>query len=88
MSIWVIWIVRFFKTRFSSHNLYLIALLLVTILISHYFGCLEEYSFTYFICFVAVFVSEINRKRNALKEQQKSTKIDINEKLDVENKEG
>ena len=89
VSIWVIWIVRFIKTKFSAHNLYLVVLLLVTILVSHYFGCLEEYSFTYFICFAAVFVSEINRKRNVLKSQQQLGKNDeINGNINVENKEG
>ena len=70
VAIWVIWLVRFFKTKTKTYNIYLITLLLVTVLVSRYFGCLEVYSFTYFICFVAVFVSELDRKRKGLNIQE------------------
>lgn len=85
VSIWVIWVVRFIKTKPKSYNLYLTTLLMVTILVSHYFGCLEVYSFTYFMCFVAVFVSEINRKRKALNAQDELILNDA--KLDIKTEE-
>ena len=32
------------------------------VVVCHYFGCMERYSYTYFVCFMAVFVKKINEK--------------------------
>ncbi len=62
VSIWVIMLVRLFKTNFNSYNIYLLTLIMSVVLVCHYFGCLEVYSYTYFICFVGVFFRGIDDK--------------------------
>lgn len=75
-TIIVLLIVRLFKTKFSSHNVFLFALMLAVIVVCHYFGCLEQYSFSYYSCFLAVFVKDVNGKLNC------KTEMEISEKLE------
>ena len=71
LAIYVVLIVRIFKTGFSSHNIFMIALLIAEVFVCHYFGCFEEYSFTYFIALFAVFVKSVNEKKIYRKSMQK-----------------
>lgn len=61
-SILLVLFIRIFKTKFSSHNLYLFVLMVCVIVVCHYFGCLDPYSFTYYLCFLAVFAQDANGK--------------------------
>lgn len=64
IAILVVLIVRLFKSKFSNHNVYLFTLMLAVVVVCHYFGCLDPYSFTYYICFLAVFAKDVNGKLN------------------------
>lgn len=68
LSILVILTVRMFKTKFSSHNVYMIALMIAVVLVCHYFACLEPYSFTYFMCLLTVSAKAVNEKYKTRKE--------------------
>jgi len=77
LSILVILTVRMFKTKFSSHNIYMIAMMIAVVLVCHYFACLEPYSFTYFMCLLTVSAKAVNEKYKARKEikiEEKETK--------------
>lgn len=76
LAIWVVLLVRLFKTKFSNYNIYLIALMISVVLVCYYFGCLEKYSFTYFICFFTIFVKFINENHNAVKVKKENIKED------------
>ncbi len=76
VSILAILVVRLFKTKFSSHNIYMIALMLAVVLVCHYFACLEPYSFTYFMCLLTVSAKSINEKFKAKKELQAQAKLE------------
>lgn len=78
LSILVILAIRMFKTKFSSHNIYVIALMIAVVLVCHYFACLEPYSFTYFVCLLTVSIRSLNEKHKQLKENQGKEKIEEN----------
>ena len=78
IAIWVVLLIRFIKTNFASYNIYLVALLAVVVLICHYFGGLDAYSFTYFACFLAVFIREVHEKYSGKKLQIKTEEDVIN----------
>ena len=80
VSIWVVLLIRFIKTKFSNYNLYLITLLAVVVLVCHYFGCLDSYSFTYFSFFLAVFIREVHEKYS----NKKTTEIKDNNKTQMD----
>lgn len=83
-AILVVIFVRIFKTKFSSHNIYLFTLMVSVVVVCHYFGCIDPYSFTYFVCFLAVFVKDANSgKTNSLQETQED---EINEISDFESR--
>ena len=76
ISILVVLTIRLFKTKFTSYNIFLIATMIAVVVICHYFGCLDPYSFSYYTCLLAVLAREINekwtiRKQEKNKEQEK-----------------
>ena len=88
VSILVVLIVRMFKTGFTSYNIFIIATLIAALVICHYFGCLEPYSFSYFVCILAVLSRDINEKwaqRKEAKKTQKNENIE-NEELKLQEK--
>lgn len=74
LSILVILAVRLFKTKFSSHNVFVIAFMISVVFVCHYFGCLEPYSFTYFVSMLAIAVKSLDQKYKALKSNNKAKK--------------
>lgn len=62
VSILAVLIIRLFKTKFTTYNIFMIALMIAVILVCHYFGCLDPYSFSYFACLFAVGAREIDEK--------------------------
>ena len=78
LAILVILAIRLFKTKFSSHNIYMIALMIAVVLVCHYFACLEPYSFTYFMCLFTVSVKSLNEKYKVLKQSKNKEKIEEN----------
>ena len=80
VSILVILAIRMFKTKFSSHNVYMIALMIAIVLVCHYFACLEPYSFTYFMCLLTVSIRSLNEKYKQLKESKTQDKIEEEKK--------
>lgn len=75
LSILVVLAVRLFKTKFSSHNVFMFALMISVIVFCHWFGCLDPYSFTLFVALLAVCVKGVNEKKNAgVKEETKEEK--------------
>ncbi len=62
ISIFVVAFIRLFKTKLSSHNIYLFALVVVMIAICNYFGCLNLYSTTFLAGVLAVWFRKINDK--------------------------
>lgn len=93
VAILVLLVVRLFKTKFSSHNMFLFAVFIAVALVCYYFGCLEPYSFTYWTCFLAVFTKEINEKmvnletKENLLENGENSNEKPNEKVDDKQKE-
>lgn len=69
-SILVVLVVRLIKTKFTSYNIFMIAIMIAVIVICHYFGCLDPYSFTYFTCLLSILAREINEKWRARKENK------------------
>ena len=76
-------IIKVFKSGFSKHNIFLITMLLVTVCISQWFGCLEEYSFTYYVAFLTVFAKLVDEK---YREKLKSKENSKEQKITSENK--
>lgn len=62
LSILVVLIIRIYKSKFSSHNIFMIAVMIAVVFVCHYFGCLDPYSFAYYICLLAVGVKNVNEK--------------------------
>ena len=60
MLVWIA--VRMFKTGFSKYNIFHVVMLFVTMCISQWFGCLEEYSFSYYLMFLTVFAKIVYEK--------------------------
>ena len=77
VSILVVLLVRLIKTKFTSYNMFLIAVMIAVIVVCHYFGCLDPYSFTYFTCLLSVFAREINEKWRARKETKNKEFVPI-----------
>ena len=50
IAILIVLLVRLIKTKFTSYNIFLLTVVFANVIICHYFGCLEPYSFTYFVC--------------------------------------
>ena len=82
ISILVVLVVRLFKTKFSSYNIFIIAVMIAVILVCHYFGCLDPYSFSYFACLLAVAAREIDEKWKNRKNENK--KIESEQKTSEE----
>lgn len=74
VSILVVLVVRLIKTKFTSYNIFMIAVMIVVIGICQYFGCLDPYSFTYFSCLLSILAKEINEKWRVRKENKKTIK--------------
>ena len=72
VSIFVVLIIRLIKTGFKSYNIFLIAIMISVLVICHYFGCLDPYSFTYFVCILSILAREINEKWKLKKEGKKA----------------
>lgn len=79
-SIIIILAIRLFKTKFSSYNIFMIALMIAIIVVCHYFGCLDPYSFTYFICLLAILSREIDEKWKDRKKGKELTNKESNDK--------
>ena len=58
----------------------MIAIMVAVIVICHYFGCLDPYSFTYFTCLLSILAREINEKWRARKENKISVEKPKEEK--------
>lgn len=71
VAILVLLVVRLFKTRFSSHNMFLVAVFIAVTLVCQFFGCLDPFSFTYWTCILAAFTKEINGKMVKPETQEK-----------------
>ena len=76
VAIWVILLLRFIKTNFECYNIYLITMIAVVVLVCHYFGCLESYSFTYFAYFLTVFIREVCEKYSGKKAENQAKEND------------
>lgn len=77
LTLLIILIVRLFKTKFSTHNVFMFAVMIAVIAVCHYFGCLDPYSFSYYVCLFAICAKRVNgkylEKRSLLKSQSKET---------------
>ena len=78
-SILVVLLIRLIKTKFTSYNIFMIAVMIAVIGICHYFGCFDLYSFTYFSCLLSILAREINEKWKARKDRIKLEKEEIKE---------
>ena len=76
LSMLIILAVRLFKTKFSSYNIFLVATILATLLLSQMFGCLEPYSFTYYTILLCVLAREINEKYDLKKQENNKNESD------------
>lgn len=83
IAILIVLLVRLIKTKFTSYNIFLLTVVFANVIICHYFGCLEPYSFTYFVCLLSVLAREINEKWKARKEN----KLDSPKEIENEVKE-
>lgn len=68
--------IRLFKTKFSSHNVFLFVAMIAVIIVCHYFGCLDPYSFTYYVCLLAVCSRGVNEKYSGKQKPQEEIKGD------------
>jgi len=57
----------------------MITTMIAVIVICHYFGCLDPYSFTYFTCLLSILAREINEKWRARKENKMPVEESIEE---------
>lgn len=87
VSILVVLVVRLIKTKFTSYNIFMIAIMVAVIVICHYFGCLDPYSFTYFTCLLSILAREINEKWRARKENKISVEKPKEEKKEEKQEE-
>lgn len=80
LAILTVLVIRLFKTKFSSHNVFLFAAMLAVVVVCHYFGCLDPYSFTYYVCLLAVCTRGVNEKyveKQKLIEKGKTDDIEV-----------
>lgn len=85
-SILVVLFVRIFKSKFTKHNLFLFTLMISVILVCHYFGPLDPYSFTYYICFLAVFVKDANGEHICKDKEENQSESVLNNEENQEDK--
>lgn len=82
LSILIVLAVRVFKSGFSSHNIFIFTLMCCVVIVCHYFGCLDPYSFTYYVCLLAICVKNVNEKDKERKNDIEKKDSEGQEKLD------
>lgn len=86
LSILACLVVRVFKTKFSAHNIFMIALMIAVVVVCHWFGCLDPYSFTLYVAILAVCVKNVNAKM--IEKKSKQAKNELSETNEGVNNDG